>query len=73
MGVIDSTHYRVSCPQCGASDDPRAVQKGSVYGAGHWSGPESDKFDLQLKQTMEGESLIVSARCKKCGAAANVK
>ncbi len=72
MGVIDSTHYRVTCPACKAKDAPRAVEYGSAYGGGSWSGPDSDKFDLHFKLLPNGESVIVSATCK-CGSEAIVE
>lgn len=72
MGVIDSTHYRVTCPACNAKDAPRAVEHGSAYGGGSWSRPDSDKFDLHFKLLPNGESVIVSATCK-CGSEAIVE
>lgn len=71
MGVIDSTHYLLNCPVCFAQDAPRAVERGSVYGGGYWTGPESEKFVLHLKHLPTGESVIEAATCK-CGGTATV-
>lgn len=72
VGVIDSTDYLVTCPACKAEDTPRAVERGSGYGGGSWSVPDSDKFDLKFKQSY-GECLIESATCQACGSEATVK
>lgn len=73
MGVIDTTRYRVTCPSCRAEDNPKAVERGSGYGGGSWSGPDSEKFDLHLEPTPYGESLIASAKCTACGSEAVVE
>jgi len=72
MGIIDTTHYRVTCAKCTAQDHPKALQYGSAYSAGHWSSPTSDLFKLQFSVTNEGEDVIVSATCNSCGNQAEV-
>lgn len=43
MGIIDSTHYRLTCKACGTVDTPSAHQKGSGYSGGEleWPGLQS--------------------------------
>ncbi len=65
MGIIDSTHYRLTCKACGAVDTPSAHQKGSAYSGGSWSGPDSKVFSLRTEPSY-GEDVIKSASCP-CG------
>lgn len=65
MGIIDSTHYRLTYKACGTVDTPSAHQKGSGYSGGSWSGPDSKVFSLRTEPSY-GEDVIKSASCP-CG------
>lgn len=71
MGIIDSTHYSLTCTSCGAIDTPSAHQKGSAYSGGSWSGPDSKVFLLHTEDSY-GEDVIKSASCP-CGGEVEVK
>lgn len=60
MGIIDSTHYRLTCKASGTIDTPSAHEKGSAYSGGSWSGPESKVFSLRIERCY-GEPVIKSA------------
>lgn len=71
MGIIDSTHYRLTCKACGTVDTPAAHEKGSVYSGGSWSGPDSKVFALRC-ENQHGEDVIKSASCP-CGGEVTVE
>ena len=37
MGIIDTMKWKLTCPNCAATDAVSARQKGSMYSAGPWS------------------------------------
>ena len=75
MGIIDSTHYRLTCEKCGISDTLSSHQYGSSWAPGEWDslGP-SLQFDAVIDAgTKVSGPHVKSAACKKCRAEAKIE
>ncbi len=73
MGIIDSTDFTLTCPNCGEAESGRAVQYGSSWSHGGWSNPpDFKKFVVQWQEDKSYGPLVRAATCQKCGAAASV-
>ena len=73
MGIIDKTTYRLSCPACGTEETASVLDKGSGWGGSHWqSGVSFSSFDTSWSGGVKQEPKLTSAKCKRCGGAAQV-
>ncbi|WP_156882869.1 hypothetical protein [Rhodovulum sp. P5] len=74
MGIIDSTYFRIRCPQCGTVNIAETHQRGSNWSPGSWGSISGGgDFSLSVKDDDVSGPDIVSATCKQCGEAAEVE
>jgi transcription elongation factor Elf1 len=72
MGIIDTTKYTVTCPNCGLMENVSVHQKGSAYNAYWQDGAEMQRFDTKWIGGGKEEPKIQRATCRTCGAFAEV-
>lgn len=66
MGIIDSAHYRLSCPQCGEQETVSANDKGSGWGGSNWQNlNKPTNFNMTQDDNGHGPR-VTSASCKHC-------
>jgi len=73
MGIIDSTWFQFTCPNCGTMETVVAHDKGSSFGGSAWqtlSAPSS--FVIVATGGGRAEPEVTSASCTRCGMRANV-
>ncbi len=74
MGVIDSTFFRIRCPQCETINIAEAHQRGSNWSPGSWGSIRGGgDFELTIKDDDVTGPDIVSAECTLCGVAAKIE
>lgn len=70
MGVIDKTTHKLTCDECGISEQVTMLDKGSAWGGSAWQeGKSFENFDVAWKTIVGGEPRVDKAKCKRCGAA----
>lgn len=68
MGTIDKTTHKLSCEDCGITEDASVLDKGSGWGGSHWqSGTSFENFSTTWSGGGKEEPVIVEAKCKSCG------
>ena len=74
MGVIDSTYFRIHCPQCGTVNVAETHQRGSSWSPGSWGGISGGgDFEMTIEDNDVTGPDVVSAECKTCGVAAEIE
>ncbi len=68
MGYIDKVTYNINCPNCGAQETVKILDKGNRYSGSDWqSGPSLSSFNVSWTQADFSEPEISTISCKQCG------
>lgn len=70
MGIIDTTHFTITCPKCGIIESLSVHEKGSAYSSSWQDGAEAKNFILTWTGGDKVEPKITSAKCRACGSEA---
>lgn len=69
MGTIDSTIHKLTCENCGITEEQRVRDSGSGWGGSHWDS-SADFWNFKTSWSGDGgkkEPSITEAVCKQCG------
>jgi hypothetical protein len=73
MGVIDGLKFKLTCPECGSTEQAYVADHGSGWSGSSWGSSVSFRaFQVTWKGGGREAPEVVTAACSKCGCPAKV-